>query len=218
MQIRNIIFLVCTKCGGPYSYQFPYSRIIGGFEAPPHTRPFQVQVIGFYTQFNATLCGGSLISPNYVLTAAHCIQGYPVSNVVVSVGDHNFLVDGDGEQYILASSVLIHPLFNSTTAAYDYAIIKLSTAVIIPATNATTGIVCLPPDTTEQFVGINLTVSGWGRFDNTISNISSVLKATFLTSISNTQCAQSFAIGPYTLCAFKSGTSTCNGDDGGNQN
>jgi hypothetical protein len=42
-----------------------------------------------------------------------------------------------------------------------------------------------------------------------------VLKATFLTGISNTQCSQTFSVGAYNLCALKSGTGSCQGDSGG---
>jgi trypsin len=216
MKIKNVIYLVCTKCGGPYSYQFPYNRIIGGFEVPPHSRPFQVVIFAFST--SGRVCGGSLISPNYVLTAAHCTQGFAPASVRVNVGEHNRSLIGDGEQYIYASNILVHPLYDSITLAYDYSIIRLSSSVVIPATNAFTGIACLPLDINEQFVGTNLTVSGWGRFDTKTQSYSNVSQATFMTSISNTQCAQTFAIGPYTICAFKSGTTTCFGDDGGNQN
>ena len=179
-------------------------------------RPFQVEVFAFATATSGFLCGGSLISPNYVLTAAHCTQGFAAASVRVAVGDHNRLQSGDGEQYIYASNILVHPLYNNLSLAYDYSIIRLSSSVVIPSPNGFTGIVCLPQDTVEQFVGTNLTVSGWGRIDTANNNLSPVLKATFLTSISNTQCAQTFGIGPYTICAFQAGTSSCNGDSGGN--
>lgn len=48
-------------------------RIVGGQEAVPHAYPYQV---GIYVTFvgKKDFCGGSLVSPNYVLTAAHCVD------------------------------------------------------------------------------------------------------------------------------------------------
>lgn len=46
----------------------PNLRIIGGNETAPHAYPFQVGLVIDGTSF----CGGSLISKNFVLTAAHC--------------------------------------------------------------------------------------------------------------------------------------------------
>ena len=54
-------------------------RIIGGqVESPQHSNPWQV-LLRISTN---SICGGSLIDPKFVLTAAHCLQGLKVSPLV----------------------------------------------------------------------------------------------------------------------------------------
>lgn len=48
---------------------YPQSRIVGGNNAYSNQFPYQVAVLG-----GGVLCGGSLISRNYVVTAAHCVS------------------------------------------------------------------------------------------------------------------------------------------------
>lgn len=51
----------------------PSGRISGGNEAERHQFPYQVGVVTHLTSGNG-FCGGSLISANYVMTAAHCLE------------------------------------------------------------------------------------------------------------------------------------------------
>ena len=141
----------------------PYlpNRIVGGSVVTPHSIPFQV---GLTPAPSGTVpfCGGSLITPNYVLTAAHCTIDSSVSSFRVIVGDHNYLASGEGEQFINVRSKLEHPGFNPASSyAFDFSILRLDTSVTVPSPTA--GIVCLPSDLSQTFVGENLKISGWGR-------------------------------------------------------
>lgn len=57
----------------PKTFQFPSGRIAGGLEAERHQFPYQVGVVTHLASGNG-FCGGSLVSRNYVMTAAHCLQ------------------------------------------------------------------------------------------------------------------------------------------------
>ncbi len=106
---------------------------------------------------------------------------------------------------------------------YDYAILKLS--ITLNINHPLVGVVCLPPDETQTFVGTNLTATGWGLTasgDNNPawgSSGAKALKGTFLTGISKDECSKSFGsmIGLYHICASGAAnkSSVCKGDSGG---
>ena len=56
---------------------FPHPRIVGGTQAAPGAYPFVVAVVDHYTPnpWHGARCGGSVIHPEWVLTAASCVHG-----------------------------------------------------------------------------------------------------------------------------------------------
>ncbi len=65
-------------CGVP---QITNLRVIAGINARPGSWPWQILML----RNNIPMCGGTLINPNTVVTAAHCVSGYESSASIFSV-------------------------------------------------------------------------------------------------------------------------------------
>ena len=76
---KTLHFAWLTGCG----VRPPFSRVINGQDASPHSWPWQIslRVRGRH------ICGGSLIRPDWIVTAAHCVYRNPnPSGYTVVVG------------------------------------------------------------------------------------------------------------------------------------
>merc|ERR1712196_76725 len=96
-------------------------RIVGGTDASPREFPFQVSLQMSWG--GSHFCGGSLIAPNKVLTAAHCL---PVE--FVSIGAQKISESGDGDECVERIKVVsnaAHPQYNEITMENDIAILTL---------------------------------------------------------------------------------------------
>lgn len=145
--------------------------IIGGTSASAGEFPFFVKFEG------NTLCGGSLISPDTVLTAAHCVDGGRPNQVRIG----SDLYDSGG--YVAQTQCAVsHPDFieNSQTLLNDVAIVKLKE----PITDPSVSVIAFNTDTTFPSVqGTGLTVIGFGITSNggSVSNTLQKLSTSFET-------------------------------------
>lgn len=98
-------------------------RIINGSKVPSNDSTWQF-IVAVNTNQGLS-CGGSLIAPQWVLTAAHCTEGFPKIKNVTS-GSYSLTIGG---QNIIVDQQIPHPEYDSFTVDNDIALLRLAQPV-----------------------------------------------------------------------------------------
>lgn len=151
-----------------------------------------------------------MIRPNWVLTAAHCIQS--TDRTEVRLGGTNF---NNMTYRQIANFRRIHERYNSNTLENDVALLRLP----VNASGGEIGVIALAPADIGTLDGETVVASGFGRTNNTGETSPNLMRVN-LRAISNSECQETYGgiIVNSTLCATwltQSGESTCQGDSGG---
>lgn len=206
--------------------------IIGGEEATPGAWPWQVALMyaSVANGFDAQFCGGSLLYPDVVVTAAHCVDGELASLLDVAVGRHT-LSSNEGER-IPANEILIHPGWDPNTYDNDIALVRLSRRAVLTDTVGMVRLLGLQESNSALAApGTMATVTGWGAraTGDAGPDYADALHQASLPLISHETC--SFAMDLFSsvnagetgwvtenmVCAGvpEGGIDTCSGDSGG---
>ncbi|GMF28167.1 unnamed protein product [Phytophthora lilii] len=188
------------------------SRIYGGTEGNIDKYPFLASLRDAF--FEETFCGGTLIAPQYILTAGHCIKTDEM-DIVATFGTNESTGSGSGAAVTVpVIKGFRHPLYKKKEHLYDVGLLKLEKPV-----KRKTAKLCAV-DGSNNKVGTMATVLGWGKTEESGDDTSPILQQLTIPVISNAECGKfKKYIGRVTdgmLCAGTgNGKDTCNGDSGG---
>ncbi|GBP04042.1 CLIP domain-containing serine protease 2 [Eumeta japonica] len=207
-------------------------RIWGGNRTGLFEMPWMVLIAYDSPRGIKLSCGGTLVTPWYVLTAAHCVSHLGSLRLVsVILGEHDVRGDPDCERVegqlqcapssrnVTIASVIPHPGYTLQNLVDDIALIRLSEPADFNLDNVKP--VCLPTTRslqTEDLADINGVVAGWGATEDGLQ--SPVLLKVALPVLNNEACSRKYNGNPHIyerqLCAGGvPDKDSCGGDSGG---
>ncbi|XP_077634779.1 transmembrane protease serine 2 [Crocuta crocuta] len=210
---KTVVSLRCIECGVS-TRTGRQSRIVGGTSASPGDWPWQVSL---HVQ-GVHVCGGSIITPEWIVTAAHCVEE-PLNNprhwtVFAGILRQAFMFYGLGRR---VDKVISHPHYDSKTKNNDIALMKLQTPLTF---NDKVKAVCLPNPGMMLEPEQPCWISGWGATHEK-GKTSDELNAVMVPLIEPSRCNSKYVynnlITPAMICAgYLQGTiDSCQGDSGG---
>ncbi|XP_056433194.1 serine protease 33-like [Gadus chalcogrammus] len=216
-----VVLAEAPQCGKPPLGQ---NRVVGGIDANEGAWPWQVDI---QTQSAGHVCGGSLISESWVLSAAHCFPNvHDLGPYIIYVGRHKQKGFNMHQESHRVRRVVVPESYVEPQRGNDLALVELSRPVfwsdyVQP--------ICVPDQGALFPGGLDCMVTGWGHIrDNVALPGLGVLQQVRVPIISSPSCQQLFDVNPGDpedhveilpdeLCAGypEGGRDACQGDSGG---
>ena len=205
--MRRLRVLLVAPFAAALAVPSAASAVIGGQAAGPYPAMAALYVDD---QFR---CGATLIAPEFVLTAAHCVEEVPPSELKFAIGRQR-LSDASSGEVIAAGQITIHENHRQPAPeSNDIAVVRLARASTRPP------MAILPPGQQARWsAGRQATVIGWGAQLPVVGMGTDRLRETQVPMVSDSRCRASYGRqfdAQSMVCAGETGRDACQGDSGG---
>ncbi|KAK6640960.1 hypothetical protein RUM44_012658 [Polyplax serrata] len=195
-------------------------RIVGGIKAHPGEFPWQVSLQLISGWFSRHICGGTILSSYWIITAGHCVANLKPQALVVVAGDHDLFRREGTEQraYVVR---IVNGGYSQDNFSTDIALLQLKTPLKL--NDKYVSPICLPNPAKQYLPGEFGLVSGWGKLSEG-GKLPHILHFVKLPIIAASHCHKLYDTinyGKYInkcqiCCGYESGGSdSCQGDSGG---
>lgn len=183
--------------------------------------PWQIGMVSYGSSY--IWCGGSLISNQWIMTAAHCVDGDTPGAIQVLLGEHDKTTISESNMLRMdISEIIAHGSYDSGPTDYDFALLKMKDPVNFVA-HPHIRPICLPVDGSKDYADYIATVTGWGTLASGGSSPDVLMevdvKVTSQQSCRNDYDYPASSITDQMMCAAaedgQGGKDSCQGDSGG---
>nr|CAH7761024.1 unnamed protein product [Callosobruchus chinensis] len=197
------------------------ARVVKGGAARKGDYPWQAAIRAKYRDKTAHWCGAVILGRKWVLTAAHCLQGYPKGSYIIAAGDYNIDEEEGTEQLRYIEEYFIHEQYRKGGHKMnnDIALVKLKGGGFEFTDDVQA--ICLPDTDVDYESDLNCTISGYGSVKSGVAAYSHKMMAAWIPILSKKVCNMPHiydsALTDGMICAgsLDGGVDSCDGDSGG---